>query len=128
VERVDRPPTDPVGSWRVLECVRVSDDTSVSLPGGGLRYYLAEDAEGRSLYEFDAHGRGLRYLDSFGEDDGLHFVIAGRARDSFEIIVPIESDQEGERLVYSAGTFETYKDGETTRLRGTPSYRCPFAL
>jgi hypothetical protein len=55
------------------------------------------------------------------------FVNTGRARDSFEIIVPIDPDQDGARLVYTAGTFEVYEEGETTRLRGSPRYRCPFA-
>ena len=39
--------------------------------------------------------------------------------------MPIDPDQDGERRIYPAGMFEAYQDGETTKHRGSPRYRCP---
>jgi hypothetical protein len=70
-------------------------------------------------------GAGLRVECAEAPPVNSPYVNTGCARDSFEIVVPIDPDQDGERRIYPAGMFEAYQDGETTKHRGSPRYRCP---
>jgi hypothetical protein len=118
------PPANPTATYRVTSCkdVATGEETRVNL-----RYYLASDARGPSLYEFDAAGGdGSRIWNHFVDAEGTHFVLYVRTSHGYEMLVPADKSLPGERRVFLAGTFRAYSDyeGGPMKLRGTPRIRC----
>jgi hypothetical protein len=125
---VAAPPASPTAKFVVKACTNMANQAPVPI-GGSLNYYLEETPSGPVLYEFDDKGdNGSKFTNHWVQEDGSDvFFMSVSTSHAYQYVLTKDRSQGGVRFVYPKGTYETYSDNGTTKVKGAASLLCVMA-